>query len=98
MTSSLQEYVLTDHEASVLLPHLVERLGHNNTSMRSLMREVLREIHLVYDPKKTFAWLVQGLFSANKRSFLEASALCPLLRSPAVDVTGAFDDFLLRCF
>lgn len=59
---------LTDREASVLIPNMIERSGHNMQAIRESMMGLLRQLHGVYPRIKMLPMLIHGLTSKNKRS------------------------------
>eukprot|EP00820_Chromera_velia_P020010 Cvel_7342.t1-p1 / transcript=Cvel_7342.t1 / gene=Cvel_7342 / organism=Chromera_velia_CCMP2878 / gene_product=Cytoskeleton-associated protein 5, putative / transcript_product=Cytoskeleton-associated protein 5, putative / location=Cvel_scaffold380:80315-92891(+) / protein_length=1745 / sequence_SO=supercontig / SO=protein_coding / is_pseudo=false len=59
---------LTDFEAAVIFPHLVERVGHNSGTVREKLKEALHVATTAYAPQKASGYLLQGTFSANQRS------------------------------
>jgi len=70
MLSSLAagEQQLTDREAQILLPNIVERSGHNNLAIRDGMTSVLRQSLQVYPRVRILPILLHGLTSKSKRS------------------------------
>jgi cytoskeleton-associated protein 5 len=65
------EYSLTDYEASILIPCLVEKSGHNIEKVREKIRELTRLLCHIYPPSKVFAYVVEGLRSKNNRTRVE---------------------------
>ncbi|CAM6027517.1 unnamed protein product [Sphagnum balticum] len=65
------EYSLTDYEASILIPCLVEKSGHNNEKVCEKIRELTRLLCYIYPPSKVFAYVVEGLQSKNNRTRVE---------------------------
>lgn len=59
---------LTEREAQILVPNIVERSGHNNPSIRESMMVVLPQILQVYSRPRMLPMLLHGLTSKNKRS------------------------------
>jgi len=59
---------LTDREAQILVPNLVEKSGHNNQTIRESMMLLLGRSLEVYPLTKSLPMLLQGLTSKNKRS------------------------------
>jgi hypothetical protein len=59
---------LTDREAQILVPNIVEKSGHNNQSIRESMMQVLTQCSQVYSRKSLLPMLLNGLTSKNKRS------------------------------
>ncbi|KAH9313886.1 hypothetical protein KI387_022513, partial [Taxus chinensis] len=64
-------YMLTEYEASTLLPCLMEKSGHNIEKVREKMRELTKLIAGIYPPPKLFAYILEGLRSKNNRSRIE---------------------------
>lgn len=48
---------LSDYEAKLLLPALVEKSGHNQDKIRQENREVLRKTGAVYGPAKLLVFI-----------------------------------------
>jgi len=59
---------LTDREASILIPSLIERSGHNMPTIRESMVLILRQYLSAYSNIKALPMLLHGLASKNKRS------------------------------
>jgi len=59
---------LTEREAHILVPNIVERSGHNNLAIRESMMLVLSQSMQVYSRLKMLPMLLHGLASKNKRS------------------------------
>ena len=70
---SLQEagYQLTDHEALLFLPCVVEKAGHNMDRVRALHRDVLRLACALYPPHKVVDHVAAGLASKSNRTKIE---------------------------
>ncbi|XP_057833318.2 protein MOR1-like isoform X1 [Cryptomeria japonica] len=64
-------YTLTEYEANILLPCLMEKSGHNIEKVREKMRELTKLIAGIYPPPKLFAYILEGLRSKNNRSRIE---------------------------
>eukprot|EP01018_Ginkgo_biloba_P037454 Gb_11679 [translate_table: standard] len=64
-------YTLTEYEASILLPCLIEKSGHNIEKVREKMRELTKLISCIYPPQKLFTFILEGLRSKNNRSRIE---------------------------
>jgi cytoskeleton-associated protein 5 len=62
---------LQDTVSSVLMPILCERMGHNNTTIRTQAREVTQQSYAVQVPSRYVAYLCQGLASKNTRTRVE---------------------------
>jgi cytoskeleton-associated protein 5 len=61
-------YKLTDYEAGIIIPCLVEKCGHNNDRIRQSYRDLLIKFPHIYNSKASIMMLVQGLFSKNYRT------------------------------
>eukprot|EP00929_Paragymnodinium_shiwhaense_P046934 TRINITY_DN23854_c0_g2_i2.p1 TRINITY_DN23854_c0_g2~~TRINITY_DN23854_c0_g2_i2.p1 ORF type:complete len:1766 (+),score=482.27 TRINITY_DN23854_c0_g2_i2:61-5298(+) len=59
---------LTDREAQILLPNLLEKAGHNIASIRESMCDLLRAALTVYNGLKALPMVIHGLTSKNKRN------------------------------
>lgn len=64
-------YRMTDAEATLFLPCLIEKWGHNQDRVRALHREVLRSVCAIYPSAKVMEQLTQGLGSKNARTRIE---------------------------
>lgn len=63
-----QDRQLTDREAQILLPNLLERSGHNNSSIRDMMCAALRQALPTYSRIRTIPMSVHALGSKSKRT------------------------------
>jgi len=61
---------LTDREAQILIPNLLERSGHNMGSIREAICALLGRTVMVFPRIKVLPMLLQGLTSKNKRSVI----------------------------
>jgi len=59
---------LTDREAQILMPNILERSGHNIAAVREGMEALIRQTLAVHPKAKLLPILMQGLLSKNKRS------------------------------
>ncbi|XP_042390738.1 protein MOR1-like isoform X1 [Zingiber officinale] len=66
-----ENYSLTEAEAAIFLPCLVEKFGHNIEKVREKMRELMKKIVIVYSASKFFPYIVEGLRSKNNRTRVE---------------------------
>jgi cytoskeleton-associated protein 5 len=64
-------YALNDIEASLFLPILCDKSGHNNTVFRTMIRSIIHSSTKIYNPSKVFNIVLQGLSSKNTRSKVE---------------------------
>ncbi|KAE9589870.1 hypothetical protein Lalb_Chr21g0313501 [Lupinus albus] len=75
-------YSLTESEVALFLPCLVEKLGHNIEKVREKMRELTKQIVLIYSASKCFPYILEGLRSKNNRTRIEcADLICGQLKS-----------------
>lgn len=65
-------YTLTESEANILLPCLVEKSGHNIEKVREKMRELTKLICCIYPTSKLFVYILEGLKSKNNRTRIES--------------------------
>lgn len=65
-------YTLAEYEASIFLPCLVEKSGHNIEKVREKMRELTRLICCIYPASKLFVYILEGLKSKNNRTRIES--------------------------
>ncbi|KAK8936155.1 Protein MOR1 [Platanthera zijinensis] len=66
-----QGYTLTEAEAAMFLPCLLEKSGHNIEKVREKMRELLKQIVCIYSAPKLLPYVLQGLSSKNSRTKIE---------------------------
>ena len=64
-------YRLSDMEASILLPAIIEKCGQNQDYLRSAYRRILVLSASVYNPAKVVDFIVSGLSTKNSRSKVE---------------------------
>ncbi|OWM77497.1 hypothetical protein CDL15_Pgr016894 [Punica granatum] len=64
-------YSLTESEAAIFLPCLIEKSGHNIEKVREKMRELMKQIVHTYSAAKTFPYILEGLRSKNNRTRIE---------------------------
>ncbi|KAJ9168430.1 hypothetical protein P3X46_019955 [Hevea brasiliensis] len=72
-------YTLTESEAAIFLPCLIEKLGHNIEKVREKMRELTKQIVHAYSAAKTFPHILEGLRSKNNRTRIECADLVGFL-------------------
>jgi cytoskeleton-associated protein 5 len=77
-------YRLSDMEASILLPAIIEKIGQNQDHMRSAYRTILVASASVYNPAKVVDMIILGLATRNSRSKVE----CCAAMSDIVQQTG----------
>ncbi|KAJ8545561.1 hypothetical protein K7X08_018144 [Anisodus acutangulus] len=68
-------YTMTEAEAAIFLPCLVEKSGHNIEKVREKMRELTKQIIQVYSAAKTFPYILEGLRSRSNRTRIECADL-----------------------
>ncbi|GKV26713.1 hypothetical protein SLEP1_g35961 [Rubroshorea leprosula] len=78
-TLKSETYGLTESEAAIFLPCLVEKLGHNIEKVREKMRELMKQIVHMYSATKTYPYLLEGLRSKNNRTRIECVDLVGFL-------------------
>ncbi|KAI4351479.1 hypothetical protein L6164_005845 [Bauhinia variegata] len=71
----VEGYMFTESEMAIFLPCLVEKLGHNIEKVREKMRELTKQIVLVYSASKSFPYILEGLRSKNNRTRIECADL-----------------------
>ncbi|GAB2298703.1 Protein MICROTUBULE ORGANIZATION 1, variant 2 [Dionaea muscipula] len=64
-------YLLTESEAAIFLPCLIEKSGHNIEKVREKMRELMKQIVHIYSAAKFFPYVLEGLRSKNNRTRIE---------------------------
>ncbi|KAK4798359.1 hypothetical protein SAY86_030685 [Trapa natans] len=72
-------YSLTESEAAIFLPCLMEKSGHNIEKVREKMRELMKQIVHTYSAAKTFPYMLEGLRSKNNRTRIECVDLVGFL-------------------
>ncbi|XP_039050348.1 protein MOR1-like isoform X3 [Hibiscus syriacus] len=70
-----EAYNLSEAEAAIFLPCLVEKLGHNIEKVREKMRELTKQIVQVYSAAKSYTYILDGLRSKNNRTRIECADL-----------------------
>ncbi|XP_020588721.1 protein MOR1 isoform X3 [Phalaenopsis equestris] len=78
-------YSLTEAEAAMFLPCLLDKSGHNIEKVREKMRELLKQIVCIYSAPKFLPYILQGLSSKNSRTKIECVDLVGWL----IDHNGA---------
>ncbi|XP_042026470.1 protein MOR1-like isoform X2 [Salvia splendens] len=66
-------YTMTEAEATIFLPCLVEKSGHNIEKVREKMRELMKQVIQTYSAAKTFPYILEGLRSRNNRTRIESA-------------------------
>ncbi|XP_077250058.1 protein MOR1-like isoform X3 [Tasmannia lanceolata] len=74
-------YTLSESEAAIFIPCLIEKSGHNIEKVREKMRELTKQIACIYSASKLFPYILEGLRSKNNRTRIEC-----------VDLVGFFID------
>lgn len=62
------DYWMTDYEASVIMPHWVEKVGMNNPKLREGMRNCLHKFSQIFPMSKLYVFILDGLDSKNTRT------------------------------
>ncbi|CAM8905774.1 unnamed protein product [Rhodiola kirilowii] len=84
-----ENYVLTDAEAAIFLPCLIEKSGHNFDKVREKMRELTKQVISMYSAAKTFPYILEGLRSKNNRSRIESADLVGyLIDNHVTEISG----------
>ncbi|KZV45890.1 hypothetical protein F511_32448 [Dorcoceras hygrometricum] len=82
-------YTMTEAEAAIFLPCLVEKSGHNIEKVREKMRELMKQIIHTYSATKTFPFVLEGLRSRNNRTRIECADLVGfLLDNYGAEISG----------
>lgn len=69
---SLQDFHLSDYEANVFIPLLIDRSGANSSEpIKLAMRGLFKQLCNVYPSSKTFRFVLDGLKSKNWRTRVE---------------------------
>ncbi|XP_051227119.1 protein MOR1 isoform X2 [Lolium perenne] len=76
-----QSYMLTEAEAAIFLPCLIEKSGHNIEKVREKMGELIKQMMNIYSLPKLLPYILEGLRSKNNRTRIEC-----------VDIIGYFMD------
>lgn len=64
-------YALTDIEGTSFIPHLLTKIGDPKDTVRNGVRQLLRQICLVFPFSKVFSYLMEALKSKNARQRTE---------------------------
>ncbi|XP_051126055.1 protein MOR1 [Andrographis paniculata] len=72
-------YTMTEAEASIFIPCLVEKSGHNIEKLREKMRELMKQIIHTYSAARTFPYVLEGLRSRSNRTRIECAELVGFL-------------------
>lgn len=67
-----EAYSLTESEAAIFLPCLIEKSGHNIEKVREKMRELTKQIVTICSASKSFPYILEGLRSKNNRTRIES--------------------------
>ncbi|KNA20108.1 hypothetical protein SOVF_055370 [Spinacia oleracea] len=85
----VEGYALTEPEAAIFLPCLVEKSGHNIEKLREKIHELTKQIVSIYSAAKLFPYIVEGLRSKNNRTRIECADLVGfLLDNHGAEITG----------
>lgn len=86
-----EAYSMTESEAAIFLPCLIEKLGHNIEKVREKMRELTKQIVHYYSAIKTYPYILEGLRSKNNRTRIECVDLVGfLIENRGAEVNGLF--------
>ncbi|KAL6546635.1 Protein MICROTUBULE ORGANIZATION 1 [Orobanche minor] len=84
-----ESYSMTEAEAAIFLPCLIEKSGHNIEKVREKMRELMKKLIHTYSAAKTFPYILEGLRSRNNRTRIECADLVGfLLDSYGAEISG----------
>ncbi|XXG85325.1 hypothetical protein AAC387_Pa11g0421 [Persea americana] len=72
-------YSLTEPEAFIFLPCLMEKSGHNIEKVREKLRDLTKQIVHVYSASKLLPFILEGLRSKNNRTRIECVDLIGFL-------------------
>nr|XP_018676328.1 PREDICTED: protein MOR1-like [Musa acuminata subsp. malaccensis] len=86
-------YTLTEAEAAMFLPCLMEKSGHNIEKVREKMRELMKQIVNIYSASKFLPYVLEGLRSKNNRTRIESVDFIEYL----IDHYGAEISGQLKC-
>ncbi|GAQ86856.1 Armadillo repeat superfamily protein [Klebsormidium nitens] len=85
-----QNYHLSDYEAGLFIPCLVEKSGHQMKPVQQSIRKLMRQITMVYPASKFFAFLVEGVRSKNNRTRIECvDEVGNLMDRHGVEIVGS---------
>ncbi|XVE91320.1 hypothetical protein DITRI_Ditri20bG0144200 [Diplodiscus trichospermus] len=74
-----EAYALTESEAAIFLPCLIEKVGHNIEKVREKMRDLTKQIVQMYSATKCYPYILEGLRSKNNRTRIECVDLVGFL-------------------
>lgn len=84
-----EAYSLTESEAAIFLPCLIEKSGHNIEKVREKMRELTKQIVNIYSASKSFPYILEGLRSKNNRTRIECVDLVGfIIDHHGVEISG----------
>ncbi|GAB4826923.1 Protein MICROTUBULE ORGANIZATION 1 [Ancistrocladus abbreviatus] len=84
-----EAYSLTESEAAIFLPCLIEKSGHNIEKVREKMRELTKQIVSIYSAVKIFPYVLEGLRSKNNRTRIECADLVGfLIENYGAEISG----------
>ncbi|XP_030501209.2 protein MOR1 [Cannabis sativa] len=80
---------LTESEAAIFLPCLIEKMGHNIEKLREKIRELTKQIVQTYSAAKCFPYILEGLRSKNNRTRIECADLVGyILDNHGAEISG----------
>ncbi|XVF26272.1 hypothetical protein REPUB_Repub14bG0001500 [Reevesia pubescens] len=84
-----EAYTLTESEAAIFLPCLIEKVGHNIEKVREKLRELTKQIVQMYSASKSYPYILEGLRSKNNRTRIECVDLVGfLIDHHGAEITG----------
>ncbi|KAL4584332.1 hypothetical protein LXL04_008931 [Taraxacum kok-saghyz] len=84
-----ENYTMNEAEASIFLPCLVEKTGHNIEKLIEKLRELMKQIIHSYSAAKTFPYIFEGLRSRNNRTKIECTDIVGyLLDNHYTEISG----------
>ncbi|KAK9089400.1 hypothetical protein Scep_028482 [Stephania cephalantha] len=66
-----RNHSLSEHEAAVFLPCLIEKSGHSIANVRAKMRELMKKITCSHPAASLFPYILEGLHSKDNRTRTE---------------------------
>ncbi|KAI3709297.1 hypothetical protein L2E82_39057 [Cichorium intybus] len=74
-----ENYTMNESEASIFLPCLIEKSGHNNEKVREKMRGLMKQMISSYSASKIFPYIMEGLHSRNNMTSIECADIVGFL-------------------
>ncbi|KAG6649509.1 hypothetical protein I3843_07G212500 [Carya illinoinensis] len=86
-----ETYSLSESEAAIFLPCLIEKSGHNIEKVREKMRELTKQIVNLCSASKCFPYILEGLRSKNNRTRIECADLIGfIIDHHGAEISGQF--------